>query len=223
MENDTDKSRGTLESRYDARIKEMVAAGDTEGAVAYMLKAVPLIDEYTRDVDTADTTKDRAHASHLDNYGFTVTATSSKNELFRKYMAEVEGDHSYMYTKLNAGAKKQAAMKHHEPDWVCATCDSSTIFDQAQSMMVCPKCGESKAYMEMNSTNLSFNEQVSREVSSHCAYKRVNHFGTLSAVRKRFSVMLTLPPSFGAVSHVRPTVRSMNPRLTSPSLRRANG
>jgi predicted RNA-binding Zn-ribbon protein involved in translation (DUF1610 family) len=201
----------------------MVAAGDTEGAVAYMLKAVPLIDEYTRDVDTADTTKDRAHASHLDNYGFTVTATSSKNELFRKYMAEVEGDHSYMYTKLNAGAKKQAAMKHHEPDWVCATCDSSTIFDQAQSMMVCPKCGESKAYMEMNSTNLSFNEQVSREVSSHCAYKRVNHFGTLSAVRKRFSVMLTLPPSFGAVSHVRPTVRSMNPRLTSPSLRRANG
>lgn len=167
---DPGQSRGTLESRYDARVRELLDS-DPAAAVDYMLRAVPLIDEYTRDSDTQTKT---THKSHLDTFGFTVTATSSKSELFCRYMAEVEHDPTYLN---ESRPKKKAAMRgHDESDWICTACNTNTIFDQAQSMMVCPNCGESRAYMEMNHHNLSFNEQVSMEVSSHCAYKRVNHF-----------------------------------------------
>ena len=167
---DPGQSRGTLESRYDARVRELLES-DPQAAIDYMLRAVPLIDEYARDSDIQTKT---AHRSHLDTFGFTVTATSSKSELFCRYMAEVEHDPSYLN---ESQPKKKAAMRgHDESDWICTACNTNTIFDQAQSMMVCPNCGESRAYMEMNHHNLSFNEQVSMEVSSHCAYKRVNHF-----------------------------------------------
>lgn len=186
---DPGQSRGTLESRYDARVRELLES-DPAAAVDYMLRAVPLIDEYTRDSDTQTKT---THKSHLDTFGFTVTATSSKSELFCRYMAEVEHDPSYLN---ESRPKKKAAMRgHDESDWICTACNTNTIFDQAQSMMVCPNCGESRAYMEMNHHNLSFNEQVSMEVSSHCAYKRVNHFGKIACV------CYTSPGSFFLVNY----------------------
>ena len=43
-------------------------------------------------------------------------------------------------------------------------------------MITCSECGLSEQYIEMNQHNLSFDEQINMEVSSHCAYKRVNHF-----------------------------------------------
>jgi len=163
-------ARGTLESRYDARVKELLST-DPAAAVEYMLRAAPLIEEYT-----ADSTKDPAQKkSHLDSFGFTVTATSSKNDVFCRYMAEVEHDYTYVDDQR---PKKKAWMRSHETsDWVCSECNATKIFDKTEAMATCSGCGITTPYNEMNQHNLSFDEQVSMEVSSHCAYKRVNHFG----------------------------------------------
>jgi len=167
------EARGTLESRYDTRVRELLES-DPEAAVAYMLKAIPLIDEYTSEESSNDAAA--AKKSHLDAFGFTVTATSSKNEVFCRYMAEVEEDYTFLH---ETRPKKKAGLRWHDStDWICAECNATKIFDQTQAMMTCPGCGLTTPYIEMNHHNLSFDEQVSMEVSSHCAYKRVNHFGT---------------------------------------------
>lgn len=161
--------RGTVESRYDARVKELLEKNPEE-AVEYMLRAVPLIKEYTLDEDSTQKEK----TSHLDTFGFKVTATSSKNEVFCKYMAEVEDDYSFYDDKL---PKKKAANRgHNQADWVCEGCGTTVFFDQPQAMMICPGCGLTKPFHEMNQHNLSFDEQVNMEISSHCCYKRTNHF-----------------------------------------------
>lgn len=166
--------RGTVESRYDAKVKELLDQNPEE-AVEYILRAVPLIKEYTLEEDSTQKEK----TSHLDTFGFHVTSTSSKNEVFCKYMAEVEDDYSF-YDE-NLPKKKAANRGHNLADWVCEECGGRTMFDQAQAMMVCPDCGLTKQFHEMNQHNLSFDEQVNMEVSSHCCYKRSNHFGKPNA------------------------------------------
>lgn len=161
--------RGTVESRYDSKVKELLQE-NPEDAIEYMLRAVPLIREYTLEEDSTQKEK----RSHLDTFGFTVTSTSSKNEVFCKYMAEVEDDYSFYDEKLPK--KKASDRGHNLADWVCGECTASMIFDQTQAMMVCPGCGLTKQFHEMNQHNLSFDEQVNMEISSHCAYKRGNHF-----------------------------------------------
>jgi hypothetical protein len=165
MEND----RGTVESRYDGRVKELLEK-DPEAAFDYILRAMPLIQEYTQDIDDATNEK----RSHLDTFGFTVTATSSKNEVFCKYMAEVEDDYTFYYAnqpKKKASARGQDA----SAQWICG-CGGTKTFDRAQAQTICEDCGLVEAYMEMNQHNLSFDEQVNMEVSNNCMYKRVNHF-----------------------------------------------
>lgn len=165
-----DSDRGTVESRFDGRVKELLEQ-DQDKAVEYMLRAMPLIKEYTQETDDVSQEK----RSHLDTFGFTVTATSSKNEVFCKYMAEVEDDYSYYYEnqpKKKASARGQdvAAM------WVCTQCQGDKVFNRSESMTICKTCGMTEVYNEMNQHNLSFDEQVNMEVSNNCCYKRQNHF-----------------------------------------------
>ena len=176
------QSRGTVESRYDARVKELLAT-DSEAAVEYMLRAVPLLKEYTAEDDAPG-----AALSRLDAFGFHVTSASSKNDIFCRYMAEVEEDYSFYH---EAQPKKRGSRNHDAADWTCETCNVSKVFDKAEACVTCPSCGVTKTYIEMNRNNLSFDEQISMECSSHCAYKRVNHFSEwLNSLQARESTVI---------------------------------
>lgn len=183
-----DDARGTLESRYDTKVKELLEK-DAEAAVEYMLKAVPLIDEYTGPHQEEEISNEGTK-NHLDTFGFTVTSKASKNDVFCRYMAEVEGDYTYLHQKKHP--KKKAALRHHdETDWSCPECNTPTMLVLAEAALTCPGCGLTKPYIEMNHHNLSFDEQVSMEVSSHCAYKRVNHFSEwINSLQARESTVI---------------------------------
>ena len=167
--------RGTLESRYDSRVRELLEK-DPEEAVQYMLRALPLIQEYIADDPSLDTPDAPApKSSHLDTFGFKVTATSSRKDVFCRYMAEVEDD--YTFYQENRPKKKAAARgQEASSTWICTSCGGRKVFNQTEAMITCSECGLSEQYIEMNQHNLSFDEQINMEVSSHCAYKRVNHF-----------------------------------------------
>lgn len=183
---DSREDRGTVESRFDTRVRELLDE-DQDAAVEYMLRAVPLLREYTQDHD--DTERSKKKTSVLDAFGFTVTASSSKNEIFCKYMAEVENDYSYTFD--TQPKKKASARGHNNSEWICASCNGTKVLDRARAAMVCPSCGLSESYIEMNQHNLSFDEQVNLEVSSHCAYKRVNHFSEwINALQARESTVI---------------------------------
>ena len=157
---------GTLEARYDTNVRELLAT-DPDAAISYMLRAMPLISEYCT---TDDSGAREAKPSHLDAFGISATETSSKKDVLGRYMAEVEGDHTGLVSRM-------PLKKWHDSDFTCSECGTATLFDQAQALHVCPSCGVSTPYFEMSHRNMSFDEQMSMQVSSHCAYKRCNHFG----------------------------------------------
>jgi hypothetical protein len=172
-----------VESRYDTRVKALLDS-NPEDAIEYMLRAMPLIKEYTSvsDATPPDT------RSQLDSFGFHVTSTSNKNDVFCRYMADVEGDHSYCQA---IEPKKSASQRNYNaPDWTC-TCGAAKFFDRAEAALICPGCGIMVPYMEMNQHNLSFDEQISMESSGHCAYRRVNHFSEwLNSLQARESTVI---------------------------------
>jgi|SRR5210317_178541 rubrerythrin len=161
----------TLECEYTTKVQSLLEGGNEEDAVDYMLKAVPFIQEYARDVDEDSSI---AKASHLDEYGFHVTSTQSKKEIFSRYMAEMEEDYSYIFERQ---PKTKAANRGtNRTEWECQECHVSKVFVQTEAQLVCPSCGIAESFIEINQNNLSFDEQVSSQVNNHCAYKRVNHF-----------------------------------------------
>lgn len=163
----------TLECEYTTTVQKLLDQKDDDEAFEYMLKAIPFIKEYTRDEDEEHTVKKKA--SHLDEYGFHVTSTQSKKDVFCRYMAELESDYSYMFEQQ---PKTKATNRGtNRTEWECQECGGvSKIFVQAEAQLVCPSCGISESYIEINQNNLSFDEQVTSQVNNHCAYKRVNHF-----------------------------------------------
>lgn len=160
----------TLECQYTTKVQQLLDDQCGDEAVEYMLKAIPFIKEYSQDEDAATAVK----GSHLDDYGFHVTSTQSKNDIFCRYMADMEADYSYMFQKqpktkaLNRGENHTA--------WECPHCGIPRVFMQAEAQLVCTSCGITEPYIEMNQNNLSFDEQISSQVNNHCCYKRVNHF-----------------------------------------------
>jgi len=157
----------TVESVYNTRVSTLLDVDEDE-AVQYMLKAIPLIKEYTQDTDVTNKGKE----SHLDSFGFSVTSTSSKNDVYCRYMAEVEGDQSLLFEQQPKIKKTSTAVTA----WLCTTCKVPKVFVQAESSLVCQKCGVSENYIEMNMNNVSFDDQISMDVRNHCFYKRSNHF-----------------------------------------------
>lgn len=174
----------TVDSVYNSRVSELLQT-DSEEAIEYMLKAIPLIQEYT--LDTDQTTKEKD--SHLNTFGFTVTSTSSKNDVYNRYMGEVEGDFSY-YSKAQPRSKKKNNGLERQT-WVCDACKVPKVFIQAESRIVCQACGISESYIEMSTNNISFDDQINMDVRSNCFYKRSNHFSEwLNSLQARESTVI---------------------------------
>jgi hypothetical protein len=173
-------------------VTELLQTNEDE-AVDYILKAIPFIKEYAEDThDPGPDTQEKE--SHFSDYGFQVTGGSSKNDIFCRYMGEMEDDYTYYMMKNLSKDKKHNKHQHHSGfgiEWECETCHVSKLYDQTTASLVCPSCGVTSAYLELNRNNLSFDEQINRQNTGHCAYKRVNHFSEwINSLQARESTVI---------------------------------
>ncbi len=188
----------TLESRYDAKLQEFAAAREAlperraraetiddpvakaqelreiqriasgEDEIQFLLDAAPFIKEH----DTVTTVCETAAAKT--NNAFEkfakVTHSTNKNQTLQRYLVEVERDVSALvpamyYTKCPL-----------DREAVCDACDANMIFSARESVMICTQCGNTQGFMEMTDANMSYEQEVSQDVISYFAYKRLNHF-----------------------------------------------
>lgn len=191
-----DHNHGTLENVYDQEVRKLLQE-DHDAAIDYMLKSAPFIKQYTCEGTVTTTapkaTEDRPGNSdvqqggqqaqkqlpihpptNFDTAGFIISHASSKHLIYSQFMAHVEGDFGPM-TRLQP--KVRATNRGHNADeWICDACNVPKVYNPSESCIICPECGVTIPYVEMNQKNLTFDEQVNLEVSNNCAYKRVNHF-----------------------------------------------
>lgn len=180
---------GTLESRYADRLRQFGERADrlrSEGrdasAVAaeeieYVLDSVPFIREYssTRRVD-ASTSTTTSRDGGLDGF-VEVTHKSNRNNVLQRYLMHVEKQVDPT-TMAAAKAHGDLDSKRHpkEADFFCKECDAGMRYHSREAMLVCPSCGACKPHMEMNATNLTYEQEVHQDVITYFAYKRLNHF-----------------------------------------------
>ena len=157
---------GTLPHRYNAAVTELLEAGDAEAATDLMLRAMPFIEEYYG----ADDATPAPSTGKLDAI-VEAEVGSSRLSVLHRYMDEVEGSgHGW-------SARQTAADTGNE--FTCAACNVPKILDKPNASLVCPRCGVTSPFMAMDQSNMSFDDQMTCEFSSHCAYKRSNHFSEL--------------------------------------------
>lgn len=198
---------GTLEGKYEAKLKEFaakraalparraavpaIAERDPEAAkreledirrveagedeIEYMLAAAPFIREH----DTV-TTLDDADAS-AKNTAFQkfakVTHATNKNSTLQRYMVEVERDAAALVPSMFHDKGHLAwEMVCSAPKEDGTPCNASMVLNHRESARVCPECGSATTFMELTDANMSYEQEVSQDVVTYFAYKRLNHF-----------------------------------------------
>lgn len=197
----------TLESRYDAKLREFAAARDAlperraraetiedpvaraqefreiariasgEDEIEFLLNAAPFIKEH----NTVTTVSENDAASKPTKSAFEkfakVTHSTNKNQTLQRYLVEVEKDASALvpsmyYTKrpLDRDAVCDATAEDG------SACNANMVFSARESIMICMQCGNTRDFMEMTDANMSYEQEVSQDVISYFAYKRLNHF-----------------------------------------------
>lgn len=179
-------ARGTVESRYESKVETLLQE-DEDAAIEYMLKAIPFIKEYSDTTDTPSTDTPSTDTPLTKALGFKVVGSTSKKDIFNRYMAEVECDYSYIeHQKIPVLRKTRLT----SDDWVCSACGVTRVLEQATGSLLCPSCGMTVPYMEVSHTNLSFEDQLGRNYNN-CAYKRVNHFSEwINSLQARESTVI---------------------------------
>jgi hypothetical protein len=200
----------TLESRYDARLREFAAARESvherraraeairdpvlrarelaevsriasgEDEIEFLLNAAPFIREHDT-VTTVPPEEDHADAAPKKKNAFgkfaKVTHATNKNQTLQRYLVEVEKDASALVPSM------YYTKRPLDRDAVCdapgddgSVCNSNMVFSARESVMICQNCGNTRDFMEMTDANMSYEQEVSQDVISYFAYKRLNHF-----------------------------------------------
>ena len=137
-----------LLSFYEKRVNEL--AGDPEAQIEYMLTAAP----YVQDIHYAKPTT----APDI-KFPLVMHTNAHEQELFTKYMVDVEGDQSY-------NVIKRVDMN------ICPGCNSDMV-TESSSYTVCPKCGYS---IQGLGEELTYKDEQEIEKNIVYSYKRENHF-----------------------------------------------
>lgn len=167
----------TLESRYEERIAsfareraQLLAQNAPPEALEavhqqemeYILATAPYIQEYSEAQQIAPS--DQRPTGAMDSF-MMVTSKNNRNAVFQKYLFAVEKD-----------ASAEVPCAREDTEYVCQRCAEAMVICTRQSMMVCSTCGVVRPYIGTTEANLSYQEEVARNVVSSFSYKRLNHF-----------------------------------------------
>ena len=137
-----------LLSYYEKRLKELES--DPEAQIEYMLNAAP----YVQDLHHAEPT-----IAPDEKFPLVMRTNAHEQELFNKYMIEIEGDQNYN------------VIKRMDLD-TCPSCKDQMIAAPS-SQVVCPSCGYS--ILELGE-ELTYKDEQEIEKNIVYSYKRENHF-----------------------------------------------
>jgi len=144
-----------MECRYDERMRN---CKNMDEMAEYLLACVPIIKEYTAEVEFKQTTK---KVSSLD---ISSKKGVQRNDIYKKYLHEVEGE---------VECKKQGMVAIDEIK--CSSCGKfyTKIMDEASSHEICTECGMTEYIL---SDEVGFKEEQEIEKNIVYSYKRENHF-----------------------------------------------
>jgi len=154
--------------------REIEALACREDEIEYLLDAMPFIKEYSS--TTAIDSQAAAPAGALSNF-VAVTHKSNKNNVLQRYLMYVEKQVDTTTMAAVTVHEDSTAKRHpREAEYFCGTCDAGMDFHSRESMLVCPACGECRAFTEMSANNLTYEQEIHQDVVTYFAYKRLNHF-----------------------------------------------
>jgi len=145
-----------MEARYEERIRACTSEAELAD---YLLSCVPVIKEYTKEVEETTTTSTKKVA------GVQISSRKGvqRNDIYKKYLKEVEDGYDY--------APKDRDV-HETP---CRQCGVmySRVFDESASEEICKECG---AVEYILGEEVGFKEEQDLEKHIIYSYKRENHF-----------------------------------------------
>ncbi len=142
-----------MEAKLNSKLQEC----RTEQELSeFLLSCVPIIREYTADVEEEHTTHNVLNIKVASRKG------ARRQDTYKRYMIEIEGE-------------CVPVRPHDNYDQPCKGCGAmyKRILDEAQSEEICLECGMSETVMN---TELGFKEEQEIEKTVTYSYKRENHF-----------------------------------------------
>ena len=179
----------TLESRFEGRIREFARARDSLPAlraaldsspeedklrerivalesnaeeIEYLLRTAPYIREYA-------TTTAAGGGSHGMGGFVHVTGASNRNNVFQRYLADVENVPEAI---VAAGLLDPQSSDEH---YACPNCQTALTVITREATLVCTGCGRCAAHSD-DCGHLTYEQEVTQDVVKYFAYKRMNHF-----------------------------------------------
>jgi hypothetical protein len=161
--------------------------------IEYILDSLPFIAEYasssssssvskssnnidmnTSSLTTTKTTnaeKNTKSSSMMDGF-VEITKTTNNNKIFNQYLLTIE-------KRRDIDPKTIFDTIDNESEYVCQTCNIGMCLVSSESILLCRGCGITKPFMELNSTNLNYEQETSRNGVNTFCYKRLNHFSEI--------------------------------------------
>jgi len=145
-----------MEARYEERIRACTSEAEL---AEYLLSCVPVIKEYTSEVESGGS----ASTKKVAGVQISTRKGVQRNDIYKKYLKEVEGGNEDDFKKKEF---------HDAP---CPQCGAvySRVFDEVASEEICKECG---AVEYILGDEVGFKEE--QEIEKHIvySYKRENHF-----------------------------------------------
>lgn len=143
----------------EARYEERIHACTSEAELAeYLLSCVPVLKEYTKEVEQTTTFMKKVAGVQLSS-----RKGVQRNDIYKKYLKEVEDGYEYVTPDKDI---------HEKP---CTQCGAmySRVFDESASEEICKECGATEYIL---GDEVGFKEEQDLEKHIIYSYKRENHF-----------------------------------------------
>lgn len=161
------------QKRHEIRTKKLKTKELDE-----MKKEITFIESGQKLEDFTKTT--RPYVQEYQKQQFCRTVESS-DEVFA-----VASKESKVLEDFLANVEGQVPKFHIQNSDLCTTCSEQMQLQQTLSMLICPKCGAAKPFLDATASLLAYSDDFD---FSSFSYKRINHFGEwLSALQAKESI-----------------------------------
>jgi Poxvirus Late Transcription Factor VLTF3 like len=160
-----------------AKREYSVACSAQEDKLSFLLDSFSFIREYM-DEDKRKESKEPESEKLLPQEQSTITnhvkivGETNKRDIFLRYVQQVE--------------KVPTEPSMQQKEYVCTECNGPMFNDDVLSSLVCQSCGITKQYLNVESGNLSYDEELLLDKRPQFCYKRLTHFSDyLASVQGR--------------------------------------
>jgi hypothetical protein len=181
-----------LLDRMKSLRQELATAMSNNDEIQYILDVIPYIQQYN--APEAPSSTQSAVTRGMDSFVHVATRTN-RSEIFQSYMVDIEKkvEYSRMPAKPPIGATSSgpgvgaggvrkgsqhaaSALAHKYDDTICPECDANCLVNMRESLLMCPRCGLTRYFIECSEHNMSYAEEMSMGFTTSFSYKRLNHF-----------------------------------------------